>query len=112
MKVLPAGFEDLEPFVEIWDLPTSQDRWARRQGMAYAEVVRFYDAMWPHLEAATAHVEHYPLHDMPEDAARLFRLILAMMHVAVGVEIFGASRVPFAPWPHELKIVSGFQPYG
>ncbi|QKS01107.1 hypothetical protein F9288_16830 [Sphingomonas sp. CL5.1] len=112
MGRLPAGFEDLEIFVDYWDVPTSNDRWNRRAGAEYKDIVRFYEAMTARMEEATAYVEQYPLDDMPDDVACLFRLLLALMQAAIAVELHQASRVPYSPWPHTLKIGSGLQPYG
>ncbi len=112
MGRLPAGFEDLEEFVDHWDVPTSNERWHRRAGTDYGEIVRFYEAMTLRMEEATAYVEQYPLDDMPEDAGCLFRLLLALMQASMAVELHQASRVPHSPFPHTLKIGAGLQPYG
>lgn len=112
MGRLPQGFEAFEEFVDYWDVPTSHDRWMRRSGADYQDILRFYNAMTPQMEEATAHVERYPLDVMPDDAACLFRLLLALMQAAIAVELHQASRVPNSPWPHTLKMGAGLQPYG
>lgn len=112
MGRLPAGFEEFEEFVDYWDVPTSNDRWDRRAAAEYCEVARFYDAMTPRMEEATAFVEQYPLHEMPDDVGCLFRLLLALMQASLAVELHQASRVPHSPFPHTLKIGAGLQPYG
>jgi hypothetical protein len=112
MAKLPAGFEDLEEFVAYWDVPTSHDRWMRRSGAEYPEIVRFYEAMLPRVEAATSYCEQYPLDAMPEDAASLLRLILALMQASIAVELHGQARAPASPWPHSLRIDAGMQPFG
>lgn len=112
MGRLPAGFEDLEEFIDHWDVPTADERWHRRAATEYAEIVRFYDAMIPRMEEATVYVEQFPLDAMPEDAGCLFRLLLALMQASMAVELHQASRVPHSPFPHTLKIGAGLQPYG
>ncbi|MFT3975555.1 MAG: hypothetical protein QM688_00330 [Sphingomonas bacterium] len=112
MGRLPAGFEEFEEFVDYWDVPTSDERWTRRAGAEYSEILRFYNAMTARMEEATAYVEQYPLNGMPDDAACLFRLLLALMQAAIAVELHQASRVPHSPWPHALKLGTGLQPYG
>ena len=112
MSRLPPGYEELEEFVDYWDVPTSNERWTRRAAADYPDIVRFYDAMTPRMEEATAYVEEYPLNDMPDDVACLFRLLLALMQAAIAVELHQASRVPHSPFPHALKIGAGLQPYG
>jgi hypothetical protein len=111
MGRLPSGFEEFEEFVDYWGVDTSDARWTRRAAAGYDEILRFYDALTPRMEEATAYVERYPLHEMPADAACLFRLLLALMQAAIAVELHQASRVPHSPFPHALKIGAGQQPY-
>ncbi|MGC4251012.1 MAG: hypothetical protein QM605_05935 [Sphingobium sp.] len=112
MGSLPPGFEEFEEFVDYWDVPTSHERWMRRCAAPYDEIVRFYEAMSARMEEATVHVEQYPLNEMPDDTARLFRLLLALMQAAIAVELHQQPRVPHSPWPHSLRIDTGIQPYG
>lgn len=112
MGLLPAGFEELEGFVEHWDVETTNERWNRRAGTHYPEIVRFYEAMLARAEDATSHCEQYPFDAMPEDAARLARLLMALAHAATAVELHRAARVPFSPFPHMLSVERGFQPFG
>jgi hypothetical protein len=109
---LPEGFEDLERFLDYWDLQTSDERWRRRCETPYLEIVVFYEAIFARAEQATAYLERLPFQELPEDAARLLRLLLAMTQAAVAVELHQASRVPQSPWPHDLRIVSGMEPHG
>lgn len=112
MSRLPVPFAELEEFVDYWDVPTSHERWMRRSDADYAQTKRFYEVMTPRMEAAAAYVEQYPLHAMPEDAACLFRLLLALMQASIAVELHQAARVPQSPWPHTLKMAASFQPFG
>jgi len=109
---LPAGFEELDPFVDDWDLPTSHERWIRRNAAAYSEIVRFYEAMFARAEEATQLVERYPLHTLPDDVARLYRLVLALAHAAIAVELHQAAHSPHSPISHGLRLEAGIQPYG
>lgn len=112
MGRLPPGFDEYEEFVDYWDVSTSDKRWHRRAGAKYEEILRFYEAMTPRMEEATVYVERFPLENMPDDAACLFRLLLALMQAAIAVELHKASRVAHSPFPHPLKIEAGIQPYG
>ncbi|MGQ7937609.1 hypothetical protein [Paraburkholderia sp. D1E] len=109
---LPEGFEDLEPFLEHWSTPTSHERWINRAATPYPEVVKFYDAMFARAEEATVYLEQFPLNEMPEPAQNLFRLLLALCHASVAVEMHQASGIRHAPPKHALQIVTGFQPHG
>jgi hypothetical protein len=112
LQRLPAEFADLERFLDHWDVPTSHERWIRRCATPYPDIVGFYQAMFARAEEATSYVEHFPLQELPEDAARLLRLLLALTQAAIAVEMHQAARVPQSPWPHELRIVSGMEPGG
>ena len=109
---LPAGFEELEPFVDDWDLPTSHERWIQRNAAPYPEILRFYQAMFARADEATTLVERHPLHELPEDVARLFRLLLALTHAAIAVELHQASHAPWSPVQHGLRLEAGIQPHG
>ncbi|WP_065382906.1 hypothetical protein [Hyphomonas sp. ND6WE1B] len=112
MSLLPPGFEDLEVFVEHWDVPTTNERWNRRAGTPIEDIRSFYEAMLGRADEALRHCEQYPLDGMPADAARLSRLLMALAHAATAVEMHRASRVPHSPFPHMLSVERGFAPYG
>jgi hypothetical protein len=109
---LPAGFEELQPFLDHWGTVTSHERWIRRAGTPYPEIVEFYEAMFARAEEATTYLEQFPLNDMPEPAQNLFKLLLAMCHAAIAVEMHQAPTIRHAPPQHALKIEVGFQPHG
>jgi hypothetical protein len=109
---LPAGFEDIEPFADPWDLPDFNARRLARGGADMAEIRRFYDAMTPRAAAALDVVGRHPLHALPEDVARLYRLVLALAHVSMAVEVHGAPRAPFVPYPDSLRLHTSFSPFG
>ncbi|KWF36128.1 hypothetical protein [Burkholderia pseudomultivorans] len=109
---LPEGFEALEPFLDHWNAETSHARWINRAATPYPEIVRFYEAMSGYAEQATVYLEQFPLDDMPPPAQNLFRLLLAMCHAAIAVEMHEAPGIRHAPPAHALKIVTGFQPHG
>lgn len=110
--MLPAGFEDLEPFLAQWDLPTFNERRAFRGGLSLEEIRRFYDAMVPRASAALALIDTYPLRGMPDDVARLYRLVLALSHASMAVEVHGAARAPYAPYPDQLHLTRSFSVFG
>ncbi len=112
IKRLPDGFAELEAFVDDWDLPTSHARWIHRNQSPYADIMRFYEAMVARAEEATALIEGHPLHAMPDDVARLFRLVLALTHAAIAVELHKASHSPYSPVTHNLQLTVGIQPCG
>src|SRR3546814_9368794 len=55
-------------------------------------------------DAALTLVEQYPFEQMPEDVARLYRLVLALAHASMATEIHGSARAPYAPYPDKLTV--------
>lgn len=109
---VPAGFEELEPFLDHWNVATSHERWIRRAATPYPDIVKFYEAMFARAEEATVYLEQFPLNEMPESAQNLFRLLLALCQAAIAVEMHQAPTIRHAPPQHALKIEVGFQPHG
>src|SRR5262245_45753428 len=93
-KLLPEGFEDLEPFVADWAKPTRAERYAVRLSKPIDELVEFYDAIASRAEEAIAHLDTLALDDLPDDATRLMRLLYSMILVSYAVNIFRQPRIP------------------
>lgn len=110
--LLPAGFEDLVPFVDYWAGETTEARIHARSTASMATIREFYDAMTERAEAALQYVEQFPLNQMPDDAARLYRLVLALGQAHVAVEIHGQPRAPGTPYPTGIRILRGAAPFG
>jgi hypothetical protein len=91
---LPPGFSDLEPFVDDWCLDSEPERYAKRLASGMDELQRFYDAIFPRAEAAIAYLDELPLHDLPEDAHRLLKLLYSLILVSFPVEIWRQPRIP------------------
>ena len=110
--LLPDAFRELEPFVEWWAGATTDIRWDRRARSAMPDIERFYAAMQPRADEALRYLEQFPLGDMPEDATRLLRLVLALPHAAMAVEFHGQPRAVGSPFPHGMNIGRGPWPEG
>jgi hypothetical protein len=106
-RVLPEGFEPLEPFQAYWGVPTTQERRERREAAAMEDIERFYAAMLAQAPAAIAHLKAFALDAMPATSARLMELLLALAHVAMATELHGQPRAPFTPYPHNVRLVQG-----
>ncbi|BBZ11865.1 hypothetical protein [Mycobacterium branderi] len=89
---LPSAFAELEPFAEIWCLPTEAERWERRMASSMAEMREFYDAFFPRLEEAIEYCDKFSLDDLPDDALNLLHLIYSLIMVAMSVEIMHQVR--------------------
>ncbi len=80
--VLPPEFADLETFAD-WSLETEAERYAKRLASTLDEMQVFYDAAFPRLEAAMAHLDALPLDGLPEDATRLLWLCYSLVNALV-----------------------------
>jgi len=101
---LPAGFEDLEPFVDRWCLQETQQRHVRRETASMQDIRQFYDAMLAKAPAAIAILDGKPFDGLADDERRLMYLLLALGHVAVAVEVHGQPRAPHTPYPHRVRL--------
>ena len=102
--LVPKSFEALEPFVDEWALPTSDERLLKRMNTAMGEIQIFYDAMLPIVERALNYLDGFTLGDMPAAETRLYHLVLASAEAALAVEIYHAPRLPLAPIDSRFKV--------
>ena len=93
MPNFPSEFADLEPFAD-WALATEAERYDKRLASTMAEIEAFYDAAFPRLEAALAHLDQLPLDALPEDATRLLWLCYSIVNASFPVEVWRQPRVP------------------
>jgi len=93
MPVFPPAFSDLEPFAD-WSLRTEAERYAKRLSSTMAELQAFYDAAFPRLPDALAHLDALELGALPEDATRLLWLTYSLVNVSFPVEVWRQPRVP------------------
>lgn len=89
----PAAFADLEPYAE-WALETEAERYAKRLASSMEELQAFYDAVFPRLEDAMAHLDALDLQALPDDASRLLWLMYSLVNASFPVEVWRQPRVP------------------
>jgi len=111
--ILPEQFAFLEPYVATWGhLHTQAERYEKRQALPYAELEAFHAALSPRLEEVFSYLDGFDPQALPEREALLLRVVLGLTEAAQAVEIFGQPRVPFAPFPHSVKMEwMGYQPH-
>lgn len=109
--ILPAGFEELESFVKQWARDDFQTRWNVRSEAQMSQIRAFYDAMLPRAEEALALVQPLGLDQLSGPEARLYRLVLALAHVAMAVEVHGTPRARYSPYPHTIRVAEGPAPF-
>jgi hypothetical protein len=110
---LPAQFDFLEPFAAVWgDLHDQNERYLKRQELAQGELAAFHAALAPRLEEVFSYLDGFDPAALPEAEARLFRTVLGLTEASQAVEIFGQPRVPYAPYPHSVKMEwVGYKPH-
>ena len=87
---LPTGFEDLEPLVQAWALPTEQTRYTKRIASPLHEVQAFYEAIYPRMDAVMQHLQAHPADDiaaLPAPTRRLYRLALSYFDASHPIEL-------------------------
>lgn len=105
MLTLPAGFENLAPFAEVWGkLESQEERYLQRQHSTMKELKSFYDATAPRLNEIFDHLDKFPMDDLPAPEALLYRTTLGLTEAAMAVEVFNQPCVPYAPYPHKMAI--------
>ena len=110
---LPAQFAFLEPYVDTWGhLRTQDERYRRRQELEQSELEAFHAALAPRLEEVFAYLDDFDPQALPEPEALLLRVVLGLTEASQAVEIFGQPRVPYAPYPHSVKMEwVGYEPH-
>lgn len=84
---LPEGFEDLEPFVDDWALETEEQRHRKQLSATLASLRAFYDAVLPRSPAMIAHLNRFPLDQLPAAEAALFNLGASFFETAHVIEL-------------------------
>ena len=93
MATLPAEFADLEPFSD-WSLESERERYTKRLASSMDDMQAFYDAAFPRLDDAIAHLDRFGLDALPEDARHLLWLCYSLVNVSFPIEVWRQPRVP------------------
>ncbi|MGD9663785.1 MAG: hypothetical protein AB7U34_01030 [Novosphingobium sp.] len=111
-RKLPDGFAELEQFVDVWAKPTVNERLAARGTSSMEEITAFYDATIARGDDILNYLDDFDLYDLPDDAARLMLLLLALVQASVAVEIQRQPLPPRTSFPFHVSLVSGAEPFG
>lgn len=93
---LPAGFEELEPWLADWAKPLRNDRYATRLSKSIDDLGAFYDAIAARAEDAMVYLDQLDVDDLPADAANLMYLLQSMIMVSGPVNAFHQPTIPDA----------------
>ena len=67
--------------INLWALPTTEERLVKRMNSSMEEIQHFYDAMLPHLATIIDYLNQFKLADLAGDDLKLSRAALAMCEV-------------------------------
>jgi hypothetical protein len=96
MARFPEQFAMLEPFGE-WAVHGERAAYDKRVHSTLEELQAFYDAAFPLIDAARAHLEAVPYdRNMSEEDKHLMWLFCALCTVSFPVEVWRQPRVPDA----------------
>ncbi len=91
---LPAQFAHLQPLVAEWAIEDGHARYEKRVRSSMAELRAFYDALFPHAEAALVYLDDFDYaQPLPEEAATLRNLLYSLITVSLAVELWRQPRV-------------------
>jgi len=92
--MLPPAFADLEPFAD-WAQPTETLRNHKRIDATQNAIEAFAAALIPRLDAICEYLDTFPLDGMPEDARRLYAMLMSVAEVSPSIEGYHAPSVPY-----------------
>ncbi len=96
-NLLPAAYRHLEPWAERWALATQVERETTRRASTGTQLKAFYGALVGEGDGIIAHLNAFPLDQMPAPEQRLLYLMLSLAEVAPHVELYRDDpRVPFS----------------
>ncbi|HEY6130813.1 MAG TPA: hypothetical protein VIV27_02285 [Halioglobus sp.] len=92
--VLPKQFAQLECWVPEWAIEDGHTRYVKRVNSTMDEIQAFYDAVFPHAEAAVAYLNEFDYQQqLPENATNLRNLLYSLITVSLAVELWKQPRV-------------------
>ena len=90
--MLPDAFSELERFAPDWCLPSEGERYSKRLASTLAEMREFYDACFPRVRDAMAHLDEFPLDALPPKELNLIHLVYSLVMVSLPVEVWHQPR--------------------
>lgn len=103
-RLLPPGFEVLEPLAARWAAPSAAERDQLRAESSESDRVSLYDACRDRVAPALAMLDRKPIGELDERERRLLDLLLCFAHVAIAVEIQGDLEEGRAQARRHLRI--------
>ncbi len=91
---LPDQFEQLEPFLDKWNLSSERDRHSTRLTSPIEESQALYDALLPQIEPIAEYLQPFDINALQPAEQGLLNLALSFMEVSLTVECLKSPTVP------------------
>lgn len=85
---LPAEFAHLQPWAEIWSLPTERERHLQRLASTIEDLDAAFAALTPDIERILTYLNERELGAMTAEENNLLMLALSLAEIAPAVQIF------------------------
>lgn len=105
-SLLPAGFENLTPFVEYWAAETSAARASRRDTSTEEQRQSFYDAIIDMAPIALDQLDKKPISEWGDSEKRLMHMVLSFGHIAMAVELQKDAEEEHVKWRPFMQITT------
>lgn len=103
--ILPEGFAPLEPFVGYWAAESLSERDSRRLDSTEEQRMAFYAVGKDIAPAAMDYLDSRSFADYADADHRLMDLMLALIHVALAVEVQRDGELTHARGARRMPIV-------
>lgn len=103
---LPEPFAHLEAWLPF-ALPSEDARMRRRLSACMDELLGLYKALVGEMPAIAAHLDQWPLAELPAEQKPLLYLALSFMESAMAVEAFHQPGPPHATTPESMVVFAG-----
>ena len=104
VRLLPTGFEALEPFVESWSIEGAADRAQHRLDSTEADRNAFFQAARDLAAPALEMLDGKPLDQFDDSERRLMNLMLSLAHVSLAVEVQRDHEDSHGVWARRVRI--------
>jgi hypothetical protein len=104
--MLPEGYQGLERFVAKWAKPTMVERARLRFDSTAEERAEFSKIVLPFADGALTFLNGFPLEQLPDDALRLFQLMLSFAQMMPAVEVQGETAEAVLTPHNRMNIIS------
>ena len=103
-NLLPDQFSEFEQLAQTWACATERARHTVRLTSEFGQLQQLYDAVLPSVERIVAHLNQFPMGELPPQEQNLLNLTFSCMEVALPVEAHGQSTVPGGFEPERFMV--------